>query len=143
VSLGLADQPDTLTYAGRTWVLVLRPARSYKPFALTLRKFTHDKYPGTEIPKNFASLVHLHTDDGTVDRDARISMNNPLRYGGFTFYQAGFENNDHTSILQVMRNPGWLLPYLACGLMTAGLLVQFGIHLTGFFRKRAAAAPAG
>ena len=41
--------------------------------------------------------------------------------------------------LQVMRNPGWLLPYLACGLMTVGLLVQFGIHLTGFFRKRAAA----
>jgi len=65
-----------------------------------------------------------------------ISMNNPLRYDGMTFYQQSFANNDNTSILQVVRNPSWLLPYVACILMGLGLLVQFGIHLFGFFAKR-------
>ena len=53
-----------------------------------------------------------------------------------TFYQAGFENDDRTSILQVVRNPSWLIPYIACALMTLGLAVQFGIHLFGFVRRR-------
>ena len=52
--------------------------------------------------------------------------NNPLRYAGLTFYQAGFDNNDRTSVLQVVENPSWFLPYLACLLVTLGLLVQFG-----------------
>ena len=40
-------------------------------------------------------------------------MNNPLRHGGYTFYQSGFKNDDRTTILQVVRNPGWQLPYFA------------------------------
>ena len=64
-------------------------------------------------------------------------MNNPLRYAGLTFYQASFEpGNDKVTILQVVRNPSWLLPYIACSLMTFGLLLQFGIHLVGFVQKR-------
>jgi hypothetical protein len=71
-------------------------------------------------------------------------MNNPLRYQGLTFYQAGFDNNDRTTVFQVVRNPSWVLPYVACTLMTLGLMVQFGIHLVAFIRRRAAgAAPKG
>ncbi|MEY4925482.1 MAG: hypothetical protein RL598_2001, partial [Verrucomicrobiota bacterium] len=62
---------------------------------------------------------------------------NPLRYAGLTYFQAGFENNDRTSILQVVRNPNWILPYVACLLLGFGLIVQFGIHLVSFSRKRA------
>jgi hypothetical protein len=64
-------------------------------------------------------------------------MNNPLRYAGLTYFQAGFENNDRTSILQVVRNPNWILPYVACLMLGFGLIVQFGIHLVSFSRKRA------
>ena len=38
--------------------------------------------------------------------------------------------------LQVVRNPGWLTPYLACAMMTLGMLVQFLSHLVGFVSKR-------
>jgi hypothetical protein len=58
------------------------------------------------------------------------------------FYQAGFENNDRTTVLQVVRNPSWLLPYISCALMSVGLLIQFGLHLVGFVRRRASAAAA-
>jgi hypothetical protein len=135
VSIGLGA-PQVFQYAGRTWNLSLRPKRIYRPFALTLLEFTHDRYVGTEIPKNFASRLRLNLADGKETRDVRISMNNPLRYDGLTFYQAGFENNDRTSILQVVQNPSWRIPYVACALMGAGLVLHFGFHLAGFLRKR-------
>ena len=129
--------PQRFDYGGRTWKIALRFTRSYKPFALTLLKFSHDRYAGTDIPKNFSSQVRLQTPDGRDDREVLIYMNNPLRYAGLTFYQASFEpGNDKVTILQVVRNPSWLLPYIACSLMTFGLLLQFGIHLVGFVQKR-------
>ncbi len=128
--------PQEIAVAGQTWKIALRSKRAYKPFSLTLVKFSHDRYPGTEIPKNFSSKIHITTPDGRDDRDVLIYMNNPLRYQGLTFYQAGFENNDRTTILQVVRNPSWQLPYIACAVMTLGLLIQFGIHLVGFVGKR-------
>jgi len=133
-------QPQTFDYAGRTWRLALRFERAYKPYSLTLLKFSHDRYLGTDIPKNFASKVRLHSADGKTDRDAVIYMNNPLRFDGLTFYQAGFDNNDTTTVLQVVRNPSWLLPYIACIMMGLGLVIQFGLHLFAFFAKRRATA---
>jgi len=138
VSTGLTTM-QTVEYGGRSWNLTLRFERAYKPFTLTLLKFSHDRYAGTEIPKNFSSRVRLTTPDGVEDREVLIYMNNPMRFDGLTFYQASFEpGNDKVTILQVVRNPSWLIPYIACTLMTLGLLGQFGIHLVGFINKRRA-----
>ncbi len=133
-------EPQTFDYAGKTWRLALRFKRNYQPYSITLEKFSHDRYTGTDIPKNFSSKIHLRSDDGKTDRDVLIYMNNPLRYDGLTFYQQSFANNDQTSILQVVHNPSWLLPYIACLMMGLGLVVQFSIHLFGFFAKRRRAA---
>ena len=135
----LLEEPQAFAFAGRTYKMALRFARHYKPFSLTLLKFSHDRYAGTDIPKNFSSRIRLNTPDGRDDREVLIYMNNPLRYAGLTFYQAGFENNDTTTVLQVVRNPSWLIPYIACAVMTLGLLLQFGLHLTAFFAKRRSA----
>jgi ABC-type transport system involved in cytochrome c biogenesis permease subunit len=129
-------EPQRFDFAGRTWKIALRFARHYQPYALTLLKFSHDRYAGTDIPKNFSSRVRLTTPDGRNDREVLIYMNNPLRYAGLTFYQAGFANNDQTTVLQVVRNPSWLIPYIACGVMSFGLIWQFGMHLIGFAGKR-------
>lgn len=128
--------PQEFTYDGHTYRITFRTERAYYPFSLTLLKFSHDRYAGTDIPKNFSSKLRLKTADGRDDRDVLIYMNNPLRYSGLTFYQAGFENNDLTTVLQVVRNPSWMLPYISCSLMALGLLLQFGIHLLGFVTKR-------
>jgi len=131
--------PQTFSCGGRSWQLVMRSARYYKPYSITLQKFTHERYPGTEIPKNFASQITLIDPERRLDREVLIYMNHPLRYRGETFYQAGFQKDDSASILQVVRNPSFLAPYIACIIVAAGLLVQFGYHLIGFARRRAAA----
>ncbi len=128
--------PQTFACGGRTWMITLRPARYYKPYSVTLQKFTHEKYAGTEIPKNFSSKVTLVDPERSVGRDVLIYMNHPLRYRGETFYQAGFQPDDSATILQVVHNPSFIAPYLACVIVAAGLLVQFGFHLVGFSRQR-------
>ena len=132
--------PQTFSCGGRQWMIAMRTARHYKPYSVTLQKFTHGRYAGTEIPKNFASRVTLIDPERNVNRDVLIYMNHPLRYRGETFYQAGFEKDDSATILQVVRNPSFIAPYVACVIVAAGLLVQFGIHLVGFARKRRAVA---
>jgi hypothetical protein len=131
--------PQRFSYGGRTWMIALRPARYYKPYSVTLQKFTHERYAGTDIPKDFSSRVTLIDPERSVNRDVLIYMNHPLRYRGETFYQAGFQKDDSATILQVVHNPSFIAPYVACVIVAAGLLVQFGYHLVGFSRKRKAA----
>ncbi len=128
--------PQNFVHEGRTYQLAMRPRREYLPYKLTLKKFSHDVYPGTDIPKNFSSLVHLVDKGAGEERDVLIFMNQPLRYAGRTFYQASFGKNDTLSVLQVVENPGWLLPYISCALVTLGLLIHFAISLRRAQRKR-------
>ena len=133
----LISQPQSVTFNDRTWQLSLRLRRYYKPFALQLLKFSFDKYPGSDIPKNFSSRVRVLQADTGEDREVLIKMNNPLRYGGETFYQSGYDENDpRVTILQVVRNPSWLTPYVACALVGVGLVIQFMSHLIEFLSKR-------
>lgn len=135
----LLGAPQSFVHEGRTWELKMRNRRDYLPYTMTLKKFSHDVYPGTDIPKNFSSLVHLSWPGKAESRDVLIYMNQPLRYDGKAFYQASFGKGDTLSILQVVENPGWLLPYISCVLVTIGLLVHFGITLRRSLRRRAEA----
>jgi len=132
--------PQEFSCMGKTWRLSMRPARHYKPYSVTLQKFTHERYAGTDIPKNFASQVSLTDPERSLHRDVLIYMNHPLRYRGETYYQAGFQKDDSATILQVVHNPSFLAPYVACVIVAVGLLVQFGYHLVGFGRRRRAMA---
>jgi hypothetical protein len=119
--------------------VVLRFTRHYEPFSIELVKFSHDKYKGTDVPKNFSSRIRLANPVNKEDREALIYMNNPLRYQGITYYQGSFDKFDpHVSILQVVKNPGWLTPYLSCALVAGGLITQFMTHLIGFLKRRIA-----
>ena len=129
-------EPQTFSIAGKNWRLVMRPARYYKPYSLTLQKFTHERYAGTQIAKNFASHAVLSDPERNENRDVLIYMNHPLRYRGETFFQSGFEEGDKATILQDVYNPSFIAPYVACVIVAAGLLFQFGYHFVGFIRRR-------
>jgi hypothetical protein len=133
--------PQSFVHQGRTWTLSMRPRREYLPYTLTLKKFRHDKYPGTDIPKNFSSLVQVKNPAQGEARDVLISMNQPLRYEGKAFYQASFGKNDTLSVLQVVENPGWLLPYVSCVLVGAGLLLHFLFVLFRSLKRAGAVHP--
>jgi hypothetical protein len=143
--------PQTLIAGGKQYTFSLRPERIYNPFSLTLLKATHSIYPGTAtssnpegIPKDFRSRVRLENVGKAENREVEIFMNSPLRYAGLTFYQYQMNAGDMaqrtgqapSSVLQVVRNPGWLTPYIGCAMVAAGLAVQFMFHLVGFISRR-------
>ena len=146
--------PQHVDVNGKQYAIALRFERFYKPYTLTLLKFSHDRYLGSDEPKNFSSRVRLVDAAHHVDREVLIWMNHPLRYAGDTIYQEGFGPGDKYTTLQIASNPtsswaahltglpligSWLgylsLPLLACFMGAAGLLIHFGIRLSGFLRR--------
>ncbi|MEO8615358.1 MAG: cytochrome c biogenesis protein ResB [Luteolibacter sp.] len=127
--------------AGRPWKMSIRPRRLYHPFSIKLLDFSHDLYLGTDVPKNFSSKIKILNPGTGENREDLIYMNHPLRYGGLTFYQAGFENNDTTTIFQVVRNPVWSLPYISCAMVGLGLIWVFSQHLIKAIARRNKISP--
>ncbi len=119
---------------GRLWGVGLRPQREYLPYSIELLGIENEFYQGTDIPHNFESQVTLHLGSGR-QRNALVYMNTPLRHGGKTFYQYQMNKAADYTVFQVIRNPSWLVPYLACILVSIGLLWQFSFHLVSFLRK--------
>ena len=121
--------------------VILRFKHTTRRFTMHLDKFVHDVFPGTEKPKDFHSYITLNDpEDNVVDRPVEIYMNAPLYYRGETFYQSSWTTDmngkANGTVLQVVRNPGWLLPYLSCGIVGFGLLIHFGLTLYRFVDRR-------
>lgn len=135
MSVALGSEQTLAVAGGRTFRMQLRPRRDYVPYTITLKDFQHDVYAGTDVPRNYSSFVHLADSAAGENRDVRIYMNHPLRYRGRTYYQAGFAENDTVSILQVVQNPGWTLPYVSFVLVSIGMGWHFILSFMAF-RKR-------
>jgi ABC-type transport system involved in cytochrome c biogenesis permease subunit len=145
--VGFADQVEA---DGRVVDVSLRHRRSYKPYALKLLDVQKQDYPGTDIPRHYASEVHLVDPSHNVDRTAKIWMNNPLRFAGETLYQSGYSRDPQSgaeaSTLAVVTNRGRMIPYVGCMIVATGLLAHFSGVLGRFLRRRrdaAEAAPPG
>ena len=100
-------------------------------FDLRLEKFEIGRYEGTMRAASYQSLVS--TPDG---QKTLISMNEPLKYQGLTFYQASFQEGPEgqpiASILSVNYDPGRWLKYLGSLIITLGVIWLF-------YQKRKAA----
>lgn len=92
-------------------------------FELTLKQFNIGYYEGTTRPKSYSSQVEVAGESHV------ISMNQPLKHGGFTFYQASYEMDDagapRLSVLSVNYDPGRFVKYLGCLMLVAGILSMF------------------
>ena len=75
--------------------------------------------------------------EGVEGKKTTISMNEPLKYNGFTFYQSSFQQDEMgrptMSILSVNHDPGRPWKYLGSLLIVLGI-----IHLFYFKRKKGA-----
>jgi hypothetical protein len=139
------DARQQFLAGGKPWQIALRVKRHYYAFSVTLLKATHEAYRGRpDIPKNFASQVRVENPAGNEARETKISMNNPLRYAGLTFFQyqmtagemAQKQGLRPSSVFQVVHNPGWRTPYISCVMVALGLVIQFMMHLIGFALKQ-------
>jgi hypothetical protein len=130
--------PQDVDIDGTTYQVALRFKRSYRPFTFHLQELRHENYKGTNLAKRYASLVRVTDPSRGEDREVLIHMNHPLYYQGESFYQVTVnstrEGGEMTG-LQVVKNPGWMLPYVACTMVALGMAIHFLLHLRDFFNR--------
>jgi hypothetical protein len=77
---------------------------------------------GAEI-KNFTSVLAVRPEDGSAFT-AEVSVNRPLRTGGYTLYQSSYDPADAGySLLTVARDRGTWIVYLGFAALCAGILL--------------------
>ena len=132
---------DQFEIDGETYHLGLRFKTFYKPYTVELTDVQRDLYVGTETPKWFSSDFKLVDHNLGQTSKQRIWMNNPLRHANETFYQSGYGSRGDTefSTFQIVKNSGWMIPYVACMIVVVGLVAQFGATLLKFLEKSQAA----
>lgn len=117
---------------GREIGVFLEPRSVALPFSVTLEDFEALFHPGTDVPASFASDVRIrHSRGDGIDLEARISMNSPLRHGGYTFYQSSYRQADpelgiarDLSVFAVRRDGTAWLPYAGTLITVLGLVVH-------------------
>jgi hypothetical protein len=105
-------------------------------FDMRLVNFEMGLYPGTNRAASYQSVVQVHDLPG----DHLISMNEPLKHKGLTFYQASFQNGPDgkptTSVFSVNYDPGRALKYIGSLILSLGIIWLF------YDRRKAASAAA-
>ena len=124
-------------------------------FSLKLKKFKVQHYPFSRKARSYESEVeispllfnphslktplkknHSHKNprpspaqQENKETKALISMNKPLKWGSWTIYQSGFEENKRgepiASVFSVNKDPGRFIKYLGSLLIVLGVLVLF------------------
>ncbi len=94
------------------------------PFSIHLIDFVKDNYQGTSMARGYHSDILIK--DGDLEWETRIEMNKPLRYKDYTFFQSSFDERENyeISILSVVKNDGWLFPYIGTLILGIGLLLH-------------------
>lgn len=102
-------------------------------FSLFLKEFKVTKYQGTNKAMEYSSLVEIQDKSETgnpMPIESLISMNEPLKYKGYTFYQASYETDEKTgepvaTVLSVNRDPGRWIKYLGSLILSIGIVWIF------------------
>ena len=133
--------PQRIEIRGEMYDVALRFERHYKPYTITLRDFTERNYIGTDTPQDYRSTIAFADPSRGFSKESHeIWMNNPLRYAGETFYQSsltrGADGVPNGTVLQIVSNAGWSIPYVACMVTAVGLLAQFFGSLLRYINRR-------
>lgn len=135
-----AEPPLTIKAGGDDWTIALQHRTWPLPFTVRLDHFTRELYPGTNMPKVFMSDVTKI--EGESKQPIKISMNEPLRYKGYTLYQASWgpgnagPNDRLFSTFAVVRNPAEWMPLYACSVICVGLSIHFLQKLIQYLRRQ-------
>ena len=138
IYINYVGQPitQTITVDNIDYMLILRRERTYLPFELNLLDFNKTMHPGTNIAKSYSSEVNLI--EKNIARKILISMNEPLRHRGYTFYQASFieDGLKQSTVLATVKNHGRLFPYISTVIMCIGILFHMLSMLSRRFQRK-------
>ncbi len=121
--------PATLSLGGAPIGLEYRNAEFELPVTIKLLDFRKIDYPGTQMAAGFEADVELMDAKRGVMLMRTIKMNKPLKYRGWTFFQASFiPGTPETTVLAVRKDPGTPLVYTGFIIVIMGVVSLFAMR---------------
>ena len=108
------------------------------PFSLRLDGFAIERYPDSMAPKDYRSEVTVLPSGEPFT----ISMNHILKYDGYRFYQADYDEDLQGSILAVSRDPWGIGITYAGYILLLVSIIGFFFQKDSYYRKVVAGLPA-
>lgn len=121
--------PLSLLVQGKKVIIEITKETLNLPFELALTQFKMDKDPGTDNPASYESFVKLFADGVTSSH--HVFMNNPMKQGGFTFYQASYSQDnqgEYSTTLAVNVDQGRTLKYLGSLMLVLGAIWHYNLN---------------
>ncbi|BDS06330.1 hypothetical protein NT6N_13700 [Oceaniferula spumae] len=134
---GPVGDPVTATIDGKIYGFTLVREIWPMPFRVKLDESVGEYYPGTRKPSSFMSVITRLA--GNDEKKFTIKMNEPMRYGGYTLYQARWsgETERPQSGFAIVKNPSDQWPKYSLYVAMLGLFIHFGMKLGGFIMQSA------
>ena len=108
---GLISPKSYFTFNGLFFSFSYGSKNYSLPFAIFLKDFQLERYPGSNSPSSFASEIEVI--DGEDKMDYRIFMNNVLNYRGYRFFQSSYDDDEKGTILSVNKDKaGTIFTYI-------------------------------
>lgn len=128
-------KPVEIKSGEKTYKIMFGREQRLLPFAIKLNDFEKETHPGTDKASAYSSDVSILEQNGQWP--ARIEMNAPLRYKGYTFFQSSFDDTDarEITVLSVVENKGRLFPYIGTFVIGLGLLLHFILRMQEGVKK--------
>ncbi|MGB1130636.1 MAG: cytochrome c biogenesis protein ResB [Haloferula sp.] len=134
--------PQVIEAGDRRFAVRLAKETIPVPFPIKLDDAIAEYFPNSSKPKAFMSKIQRMEDEAIP---VEISMNEPMREGGFTFFQRTMSGGPQAqgmteySGLEVVSNPADKWPEYSLYVVTLGLFIHFvmklWIYLLGSSRK--------
>ena len=122
------------TFDGVNYQMWIGPEEKVLPFSLKLNKFNLVRYPGSNSPSSYESLVTLTDREKGITIDYKIFMNNILNHRGYRFYQSSYDMDEKGTVLSVNHDlAGTLITYLGYFLLFLGILLSIFNRNSHFF----------
>jgi hypothetical protein len=110
------------------------------PFSVKLDEFIFERHPGVMTARNYESRV-TRLEEGSPGKALEIKMNEPMRHGGYTFFQESFgpsgsqPGDEMFSQFAVANNPADQWPLWSLVVTGTGLGIHFVIMLISFVTR--------
>ena len=130
--------PQTFSVDGKLYGLEMPNEIWNMPFSVDLINSVGEYYPGTQRPSKFQSTIAWTGDSDEQEKVQTIKMNEPMRYKGFTLYQASWNepiNGLEYSGFEIVTNPADQWPERCMWISAIGLLIHFSIKLFSYLER--------
>ena len=106
------------------------------PFAIRLKDFELERYPGSMSPASYASEVVLIDKSRGINMPYRIYMNHVLDYKNYRFFQSSYDTDEKGTVLSVNHDPGKIPTYIGYLMLAIGFIMTL-LNPKSRFRKLA------